>query len=139
MLEEVLLHLRNWFEVEGEVHEGTFTIENGSISLPFLKNGQYFRVEGSIFNDGLHQNPATDLTDEVFVGTIFALAIPKEVQRIAEEISDWQEKYGDAAQKPFTSESFGGYSYSKGGTEEAAGGTTWQSAFRARLNAWRKL
>ena len=32
MLEDILRHLNNWFLVE--IHEGTFTVENGSIALP---------------------------------------------------------------------------------------------------------
>lgn len=59
MLEQVLRHLNNWFLVE--IHEGTFAVENGSIALPFLLNNQYFRICGSVFNDGLHQYPAADL------------------------------------------------------------------------------
>ena len=61
MLEQVLRHLNNWFLVD--IHEGTFTVENGSITLPFLQTNQYFRICGSVFNDGLHQYPADDLTD----------------------------------------------------------------------------
>lgn len=61
MLEQVLRHLNNWFLVE--IHEGTFAVENGSIALPFLHPNQYFRICGSVFNDGLHQYPAADLTD----------------------------------------------------------------------------
>lgn len=64
MLEQVLRHLNNWFLVE--IHEGTFAVENGSIALPFLHPNQYFRICGSVFNDGLHQYPAADLTDETF-------------------------------------------------------------------------
>ena len=52
MLEQVLRHLNNWFLVE--IHEGTFAVENGSIALPFLLTNQYFRICGSVFNDGLH-------------------------------------------------------------------------------------
>jgi hypothetical protein len=42
---------------------------------------------------------------------------------------------------PFTSESFGGYSYSKGGGSDASGKgqNTWQGAFKARLNAYRRM
>ena len=55
MLEQVLMHLKNWFLVPGGIHEGTYTIEDGGITLPFLAKGQYFRICGSVFNDGLHQ------------------------------------------------------------------------------------
>lgn len=112
MLEQVLRHLNNWFLVE--IHEGTFTVENGSITLPFLQNNQYFRVCGSVFNDGLHQYPAADLTDETFTGTVWALAVPKAVVMLSEDIAAWEEKNGEAVLSPYTSESFGGYSYTKG-------------------------
>lgn len=139
MLEQVLRHLNNWFLVE--IHNGTFTVENGSITLPFLLTNQYFRIVGSVFNDGLHKYPATDLTDETFAGTVWALAVPKDVVALAEDIATWEEKNGEAVLSPYTSESFGGYSYTKasGGKADTNAVTGWQDAFRGRLNDWRKL
>lgn len=139
MLEQVLRHLNNWFLVE--IHEGTFTVENGSIALPFLQANQYFRICGSVFNDGLHQYPEIDLTDETFTGTVWALAVPKAVVVLAEDIAAWEEKNGEAVLSPYTSESFGGYSYTKasGGNADTSAGTGWQGAFKGRLNDWRKL
>lgn len=140
MLEQVLMHLNNWFLVPGGIHEGTYTIEDGGITLPFLANGQYFRICGSVFNDGLHQYPSGDLRNETFDGYVWALAIPQAVIELALEIEAWETKNGDAARSPFASESFGGYSYSKATDNSASGGAvTWQTAFRSRLNAWRKL
>ena len=138
MLEQVLMHLKNWFLVPGGIHEGTYTIEDGGITLPFLANGQYFRICGSLFNDGLHQYPADDLTDETFNGTIWALAIPPAVIEMADEISRWQEKNGEAASGIYQSESFGGYQYSKQTASDGGQLTVW-SVFRKRLNQWRKL
>lgn len=138
MLEQVLRHLNNWFLVD--IHEGTFTVENGSITLPFLLTNQYFRICGSVFNDGLHQYPAADLTDETFTGSVWALAVPKAVIDLSVEIEAWQKKNGEAVASPYQSESFGGYSYTKrsaGGDGGALNG--WQDAFRGRLNDWRKL
>ena len=137
MLEQVLRHLNNWFLVE--IHEGTFTVENGSITLPFLLTNQYFRIVGSVFNDGLHQYPAVDLTDETFTGSVWALAVPKAVIDLSVEIEAWQEKNGEASVSPYQSESFGGYSYSKATDSASGGAVTWQTAFRSRLNAWRKI
>ena len=139
MLEQVLMHLKNWFLVPGGIHEGTYTIEDGGIALPFLANGQYFRICGSVFNDGLHQYPASDLKAETFDGTVWALAIPQAVIDLAFEIEEWQKKNGDASVSPYQSESFGGYSYSKATDSASGGAVTWQTAFRSRLNAWRKL
>lgn len=112
MLEQVLRHLNNWFLVE--IHEGTFAVENGSIALPFLLTNQYFRICGSVFNDGLHQYPAADLTDETFTGTVWVLAVPKAVVLLAEDIAAWEEKNGEAVLSPYTSESFGRVQLHKG-------------------------
>ena len=139
MLEQVLMHLKNWFLVPGGIHEGTYTIEDGGITLPFLANGQYFRICGSVFNDGLHQYPASDLKAETFEGAVWALAVPQAVIELAAEIEAWQKKNGDASVSPYQSESFGGYSYSKSTDSASGGAVTWQSAFRGRMNAWRKL
>ena len=130
--------MNNWFFVE--IHEGTFTVENGSITLPFLRTNQYFRICGSVFNDGLHQYPLTDLTDETFTGTVWALAVPKAVVTLSEDIASWQEKNGEAVASPYQSESFGGYSYTKRSAGSDSGTLNgWQDAFRGRLNDWRKL
>lgn len=138
MLEQVLRHLNNWFLVE--IHEGTFTVENGSITLPFLLTNQYFRICGSVFNDGLHQYPAVDLPDETFTGSVWALAVPKAVSDLSVEIEAWQEKNGEAVASPYQSESFGGYSYTKRSAGSDSGTLNgWQDAFRGRLNNWRKL
>ena len=139
MLEQVLMHLKNWFLVPGGIHEGTYTIEDGGITLPFLANGQYFRICGSVFNDGLHQYPASDLKAETFDGTVWALAVPQAVIELSSEIEAWEKKNGDASVSPYQSESFGGYSYSKATDSANGGAMTWQTAFRSRLSAWRKL
>lgn len=53
-----------------------------------------------MFNDGLHQYPAADLTDETFTGTVWVLAVPKAVVLLAEDIAAWEEKNGEARFKP---------------------------------------
>ena len=139
MFEHFLVRVNSWFLVPGGIHEGTYTIEDGSIALPFLANGQYFRICGSVFNDGLYQYPAGDLKTETFYGTVWALAVPQAVIDWAFEIEAWQKKNGDASVSPYQSESFGGYSYSKATDSASGGAVTWQSAFRSRLDAWRKI
>ena len=126
MLEAVLTHLKNWFVVPRGVHEGIYTIENGSLKLPFLQNGQYYRICGSVFNE------------ETFTGTVWALAIPKAIVELSAKIEEWQTKNGDAVASPYSSESFGGYSYTKA-TDSATGATaTWETVFRSQLNPYRK-
>ena len=142
MLTELCQELKNWFDRER--HSGTFTITGGNITADFLQDGQYFRIMGSVFNDGVHQYPASCLHDETFDGAVWALGIPAPVLRLSEEIDAWREKYegaDSAALSPFQSESFGGYSYSKGSGSSggATGGVSWKNAFASRLNMWRKL
>ena len=139
MLEQVLMNIRNWFPVKGGIHSGTFTIKDGGITLPFLAEGQYFRICGSVFNDGLHQYNVLDLTDETFNGTIWALSIPQPIIDLSYEIQKWQDKNADALSSPYSSESFGGYSYIKATDSETGGAETWQSHFKQQLSAWRKM
>lgn len=136
MLEEILRHLNNWFVVPGGVHAGTFTAEGGGIVLPFLQNGQYFRIVGSLFNDGLYlYGGELQLTDETFTGSVWALAIPKALLSTVDEITAWTAKNGDGG--AYTSESFGGYSYSKA-TNSRGVAAGWQDVFAARLAPWKK-
>lgn len=144
VLTEMCDYLNNYFWDKKVT--GTFTIENGTISVIGLKEGQYFRILGSTFNDGVHKYPIdtkTPLTDEVFNGSVWLMAVPQTVISLAGDIAAWQAKYGTAesdAMSPFTSESFSGYSYSKGGASVSGGvATTWQDAFAGRLNKYRKL
>ena len=144
MLGEVLRTLNNWFEVPGKRLTGRFAVEGSALSLPdgWLLEGQYFLVSGSILNDGLHQWPA-ELKDEEFFGEVKALAVPQAVIDLAARIEEWQTKYGKAAESPYQSESFGGYSYTKasgnGSQSGSQGRLTWRDAFRSELNRWRKL
>ena len=132
MLETVLMYLNNWFVVGR--YDDTYTIEDGGITLPFLVDGQYFRIVGSLFNDGVYQYPA-ELTDETFDGSVWALAIPKALLSTVEEITAWTAKNGDSG--PYTSESFGGYSYSKA-TNSKGLAVGWRDVFAAQLAPWKK-
>lgn len=139
MLEQVLNQLHNWFVVD--IHNGEYTIKDGGIALPFLLSGQYFRIKGSTFNDGLHRyGPDVEvLTDETFTGTIWALAVPRDVVTLAAEMAEWQNKYGaEAAAGIYQSESFSNYSYTKKTNSSGEAVTVWDT-FRARLKPYKKL
>ena len=138
MLTELLAEIRNYFEVPNGRHFGKFTISGGSIApLDFLQDGQYFRIVGSVFNDGVYQYPAESLTDEVFEGAVWAMALPPSIIALAAEIKAYNDS--DAGKpSPYTSESFGGYSYTKA-TDANGAPIGWQKAFASRLNKWRKL
>lgn len=138
MLSELCAELNNYFVKD--IHHGTFTISGGVLGpLDFLQNGQYFRIVGSVFNDGVYQYGAEGIAflDETFDGSIWSMAVPPDFIALAHEIEKWQQS--DAA-KPsaYTSESFGGYSYTRA-TNSQGMAVTWKDAFSSRLNKWRKL
>ena len=141
MLENVLIHLKNWFVVPCGVHEGMYTIENSTLELPFLQNGQYYRICGSVFNDGLHKYGDIEdkLQNETFTGTVWALAIPKAVVELSVKIEEWQSKNGEAVASPYSSESFGGYSYTKATDPNSGAVATWETVFRSQLNPYRQI
>jgi len=146
MLEQVLCHIHNWFSydelnVRCAISDGQLP---ASVSIP---EGVWYRIEGSLLNDGLHRHPAEDLRDETFDGTITICAIPNALLDVVEEIEGWQQAYNEGRDKalgsPYASESFDGYSYSMRdytGANSASGGLSgWQAAFASRLNPWRKV
>ena len=148
LMDEICGYIHNYFVVKPDgVHRGKYTISNGSIDCPFLQANQYFRIKGSVFNNGVHVYPANDLTDEEFTGEIWAMAVPQAVIALASEIEAWNAKYGGINSpnySPFVSESFNNYSYSKGSRYNGGGSSsgapmTWQDAFASRLSRWRRL
>ena len=135
-LTNLCAELRNYFETEKRF--GTFTISDGSISPSnFLQDGQYFRIVGSVFNDGVYRYPAHDLADETFKGAVWAMAVPPAVVELLQKIQEFE---AAAANSPTTyiSESFGGYSYTKA-TDENGLPVGWKSVFKNELNKYRKL
>ena len=141
MLEQILDFIHNYFVKE--VHKGRFSILDESLNVDFLQEGQYFKIIGSVFNDGVHKFGTGTLQDETFVGEIWAMAVPPAVIALSDEISDWVTKYGDQASSPYQSESFGGYSYNKKSSGSQTGDSNaasdWTGIFRSRLNHWRKI
>lgn len=144
-LSDLCGELRNYFTTAHVF--GNFTVTDGRIDLDnivpdgSLQTGQFFRIVGSIFNDGIYKYPATELVDETFNGAIWTMAVPADVIRLLDDINTWDAKYADALDKPYTSESFGGYSYSIKGkfADETAGADAWKKQFASRLNRWRKI
>lgn len=141
MLFAICSYLKNFFiRGESDIHTGEFTIENGHIEpLDFLKNGQYFRVVGSALNDGVYKYGEETLIDEEFDGAIWAMYVPADFVILASEISSWAVNNADTLNSPYQSESFGGYSYSKGSSASGTGAYGWQDQFSTRLNPYRRL
>jgi hypothetical protein len=149
MMTELCLYLNNWFFNNQPQFFGLFKIENGVlVSINDgdmgIKTGQYYRIEGSVFNNGVHKHGSELLVDESFDGSVRLMAVPKDVESLATEIATWQTMYGGAASEnmsPFQSESLGPYSYSKGsvGSNSASSVPTWQSVYADRLRRYKKL
>lgn len=147
MLTQVCQYLRNWFE--RTKYFGDFAITSGELTygdgstLPLL-SGQYYRIVGSVLNDGVHKYTPNSrdvfLNNESFTGSVWSMAVPPDFMALVKDIEEWVKANAAAINSPYQSESFAGYSYSKG----YAGGNgtdaiTWQSQFAARLAPWRKI
>ena len=137
MVAKILNAIHNYFICE--THSGNFEITGGTLDTSFeIISHQFYKIEGSKMNDGIYERGVNDtsLVNETFTGTVHLLAVPKEIRTLASEISAWVEKYGNS---PYTSESFGGYSYSKGTSSATGSAAGWQDVFRSQLNTWRKV
>lgn len=151
MLEQICEHIHNYFILDR--YEGECTVDEGTITpVPGLTEGQRFWLTGSALNDGVYtyhadgirnddDTESAALTPETFCGTVCGMGVPKEILKLASEVGAWMEKYGDVVTGPYTSESFGGYSYTKassGSGADAGAPLSWQNVFRNRMNPWRK-
>lgn len=150
MLSEICLYLKNWFDYNQPKYFGKFTIENGELTCEGeslnIQSNQYFRIVGSVFNDGVYKHGSEELTDEIFEGAIWLMALPTEFVMLVADIKAWQTKYGGVdsqAMSPYQSESFGGYSYSKisgsSSSNSESSVPTWQGIFADRLRRYRKI
>lgn len=144
---ELCAELRNYFDRGLPKYFGETEIKNGSIEIDGkidLATGQYFRVEGSVFNNGVHQYPDYDMVDEVFRGSIWAMAVPPTVVALCEEMDEWEKTYAGEVSKPYSSETISGvYSYTKAQGGSVNGGSsptvTAFDIFARKLNKWRKI
>lgn len=150
MLTDLCQELKNWFDRDLPKYFGAFSIHdnqvfyinyaNAEISLSDLglAENQFFRIVGSKFNDGVHQNPAVDLTDETFNGAVWFMAVPPSVLILDKRIEDWKAKYEDTTLSPYVSESFGGYSRTLAKSSNG-GSVSYKTVFKSELNRWRKI
>lgn len=135
-LAELCAEVRNYFETDKRF--GEFTISGGTFApSDFIKDGQYFRIVGSTFNDGVYRYPATGLTDEIFTGAVWAMSLPPDFIALSTEIEEYNKSDAGKA-SPYISENFGGYGYTKA-TGSNGKVLTWKSVFADDLNRYRKL
>ena len=135
MLEKLMQYCKNYFVRTLET--GTYTIANGSINATgTYAIGQYIRIKGSLLNDGVYQFANTmPLQNEVFDGSIYGLAVPKDFVELSTTISTFVDKNPQSA---LTSESFSGYSYAKA-TDINGAPMSWQSVFASDLKPYKKM
>lgn len=146
MISEICAELQNYFlrdydNPNQHIHAGEFVIADGEMqNLPFLKKGQYFRIVGSTFNDGVwrYGDVTTKLTDETFDGSVWAMFVPPDFVKLAQKIKEWTVNNANAINSPYQSESFGGYSYTKAIANTGKLATDWQTHFESQLKRWRR-
>lgn len=151
MISEICMYLKNWFNKGQLKYIGSFTISNNVITFAggemTIQNGQYFRIVGSTFNDGVYKyGEENTYIDESFRGSVWLMAVPPDFLALLAEIEAWQTKNGGVDSEmmsPFQSESFGGYSYTKasggGSSSSSSLAPSWQNAFGARLRRYKKI
>lgn len=147
MLDQICAEIKNYFTYEGDKYFGDYAIIDGVITPSIDIPTDYIRIVGSHLNDGVHKVSDGDLVDEgKFHGAIWLMSPPAAFLQLVSEIESWQEVNGkadSAAMSPFQSESFGGYSYSKGSGSSSASGAssvpTWQSTYASQLRAYRRI
>lgn len=152
---EICADIRNYFPPlnkrtdKSYIHNGEFTISGKTIvPLDFIQEGQFFRIVGSAKNDGVWLNTVqglSQLADETFTGSVWEMSVPRDFIQLCDDIEAWRSAYEGAESanmSPYASESFAGYSYSKGGSGGSAGSSvavSWQTQFASRLNTYRRL
>lgn len=148
MLTEICAYLKNYFCLKEDILIGDYSISGGEIAPSIaLQEGQYYRIVGSVFNDGVHASDDVLKDEDEFHGAIWKMRIPQDVIALAAEIEDWQDKYGGVDSQnmsPYQSESFGGYSYTKASgyvSNGTAGNTSadWQQVYAMRLAPYRRI
>lgn len=139
MLLSVMRECKNFFEITSE--SGKFEIKNGVILLSddYLI-GQHICVTGSILNNGAYLLNDTLYTlsgsrDEIFYGTVYGLAVPRDFIALAQEIDEYVAKNPASN---MTSYSFG-ISSASYATNEKGMQATWMDVFRQRLNKYRMM
>ena len=136
---EVCQYLRNWFTDLLEMYHGHITIENGALVESYgLKPNQYFRIVGSVFNDGIYQYPLTMLQDESFDGSIWRMSVPPDLIQLISEMNTWEGKNNLVLNSPYQSESKADYSYSLR-TNSNGKSISAIDQFSNRLARWRKI
>lgn len=141
---ELCQEIRNWFDRARYIGSITVGPDGGVFCdgiAVCLADGQYYRVIGSTFADGVHIYPDADTKQESFDGAVWAMAVPPDFLALVQEIEDWNTNARPKMLGPYSSEnlSSSGYSYQRQSAEDMAKAADYKTVFGARLNKWRKL
>jgi len=147
VLNEVCAEIKNYFvDSRNYLHVGFFAITDGKIVPSVPMTSSYYRIVGSVLNDGVHRVGDNDLIDEpTFDGAVWVMCPSHDFLRLVADIEAWQDKYDNGTDSvvnsPYQSESFGGYSYTKatGSGSDGSSSITWQNQFAKRLKPYRRL
>jgi len=141
MIAEMCAECRNYFvRNSADIHYGNYVVENGEIQpLSFIKTGQFYRIVGSTFNDGVYQKGKDyAFHDEEFYGSVWAMYVPQDFVVLCAVIEKWVADHQAVLDSPFNAESFNGYSYQRA-TGKSGEALTWQLQFANKLNRYRRL
>lgn len=147
MLTEICQYLKNWFNRKPDgsdypKYSGKVVISEGNMIFSdgfALVEGQYFRIMGSLFNDGVHK-VGDSLVDETFEGAVWSMAVPPDVVLLAQEIEEWEKKYKVITISPFGSENKADYGYTLKSSAGSDGKPlTWKTQFGSFLDSYRKI
>ena len=131
----VMRHVNNFFLREAV--EGVFTISGDGVLSPSV-DAPFIAVTGSAWHDGLYNSASDMKTDhkETFEGTVWALSPPAQFLDLCKEIEAYEAKNPTGAP---VSESFGGYSYSRGTSGQSGCAITWREAFAEALRPYKRM
>lgn len=139
-LQDYCDELRNYFihDYDDDIYLDIYTISDGAITpFDFIETDQYFRIVGSMFNDGVYKNTTSlELVDEVFTGAVWAMYVPPNFLVIVAEADAYLTANPDST---ITSESFGGYSYNKASGNNGGLLSYLPKSISDKLKVYRKL
>lgn len=147
---------------------GTFTIENGSIALPFLRENQFFRIVGSTWNDGVYiysqdsfivrsstweevmngnlnweevrAKTWGDLVEHDLVDEVFYGAIwPMRMPRAFLELSKKIAEYNESDAAKVSPFTSESISGHYSYTKASPSDNSWEKVFASKLKRWRKV
>ena len=135
--------LHNFFTDKSHIFYNIYTIPDNILNNNFIKQGQYFRITGSVFNNGVYCNTPDDLKrlkNETFKGAIWGMDVPADFGSLCEEVERFNVKIAELSGnfRGYSSESWGGYSYNLP-TSAPSYMQDWQCKIRQAMNAYRKI